>query len=156
MVFFKSMNYVMKQKICRHPEFLNSYEDLITLVKKLHSSLKIEGHLQTTTVNTHSSESINVNTAKWKNQKPTASVTIKVTSFKPSQGMFFDGDCNYCCKRRHKEQDCYKKKSDNTESRTLSTDSASGSNCVTAASEAPVKVTVKPKSKKGAASSAEK
>ena len=64
MVFFKGINYVIKQKIHRHPEFLNSHKDLITLIKKLHSSLKTEGHLQTTTVNTHSSEGINVNTAK--------------------------------------------------------------------------------------------
>ena len=45
MIFFKGMNYVMKQKICRHSEFLNSCEDLITLVKKLCPSLKTEGHL---------------------------------------------------------------------------------------------------------------
>ena len=45
MVFFKGMNYAIKQKICRHPEFSNSYEDLITLVKKLCSSLETEGHL---------------------------------------------------------------------------------------------------------------
>ena len=64
MVFFKSMNYVMKQKICRHSEFSNSCEDLITLVKKLCSSLKTEGHLQTTIANTHFSEGINTNTAK--------------------------------------------------------------------------------------------
>ena len=64
MIFFKSMNYVMKQKICRHPEFSNSYKDLITLVKKLCPSFETEGHLQTTTVNTHFSESINTNTAK--------------------------------------------------------------------------------------------
>ena len=63
-VFFKSMNYVIKQKIYRHPEFSNPYEDLITLTKKLHPSLKTEGHLQTTTMNTHFSESTNVNTAK--------------------------------------------------------------------------------------------
>ena len=69
--------------------------------------------------------------------------------------MFFNGDCNYCCRHRHKEQDCLKKKSDNTESRTLLTDSTSGSNCVTAASEAPVKITAKLKSKKDAASSVE-
>ena len=65
--------------------------------------------------------------------------------------MFFDGDCNYCHKCRHKEQDCYKKKSDNIEGRPLSTDSASSSNCVAAASKTPVKL----KLKKGAASSAE-
>ena len=65
--------------------------------------------------------------------------------------MFFDGDCNYCHKHRHKEQDCHKKKSDNTEGRPLSTGLTSSSNCVAAASEAPVKL----KSKKGAASSAE-
>ena len=82
-------------------------------------------------------------------------MTIKVTSFKPSQGIFFNGDCNYCCKCRHKEQDCYKKKSDNTEGRTLLTDLTSDSNCITAASEAPVKITAKSKLKKGAASSAE-
>ena len=64
MVFFKSINYAIKQKICRHSEFLNSCKDLITLVKKLHSSLRTEGHLQTTTANTHFSKSINVNTAK--------------------------------------------------------------------------------------------
>ena len=64
MIFFKSINYVIKQKICRHSEILNSYKDLITLIKKLHSSLKTEGHLQTTTVNTHFSSDINVNTAK--------------------------------------------------------------------------------------------
>ena len=65
--------------------------------------------------------------------------------------MFFNGDCNYCCKCGHKEQDCHKKKSDNTESMPLSTDLASSSNCVIAASRAPVKL----KSKKGAVSSAE-
>ena len=64
MVFFKGMNYVMKQKICRHSEFSNSCEDLITLMKKLHSSLETEGHLWITTVNTHFSEDINTNTAK--------------------------------------------------------------------------------------------
>ena len=64
MVFFKSMNYAIKQKICEHPEFLNSYKDLVTLVKKLHSSLKTEGHLQTTTVNTLFSEGTNINTVK--------------------------------------------------------------------------------------------
>ena len=64
MIFFKGMNYVIKQKICRHLKFSNSYEDLITLTKKLHSSLKTEGHLQTTTANTHFSEGINVNTVK--------------------------------------------------------------------------------------------
>ena len=64
MVFFKGMNYIMKQKICEHPEFSNSYKDLITLVKKLCSSLETEGHLQTTTVNTHFSEGTNMNTAK--------------------------------------------------------------------------------------------
>ena len=64
MIFFKSINYVIKQKICRHSKFLNSCEDLITLVKKLHSSLKTKGHLQTTTVNAHFSNDINVNTAK--------------------------------------------------------------------------------------------
>ena len=45
MVFFKGINYVMKQKICRHLKFLNSCKDLVTLVKKLHPSLKTEGHL---------------------------------------------------------------------------------------------------------------
>ena len=64
MIFFKSINYVIKQKICKHLKFLNSYKDLITLVKKLCPSLKTEGHLQTITVNAHFSESINVNTAK--------------------------------------------------------------------------------------------
>ena len=64
MVFFKSINYIIKQKICRHSEFSNSYEDLITLIKKLCPSLKTEGHSQTTTVNTHFSDDINVNTAK--------------------------------------------------------------------------------------------
>ena len=44
MIFFKSINYAMKQKICRHSEFLNSYEDLVTLMKKLHPSLETEGH----------------------------------------------------------------------------------------------------------------
>ena len=44
MVFFKSMNYVIKQKIHRHPEFSNSHKDLIILIKKLHSSLETEGH----------------------------------------------------------------------------------------------------------------
>ena len=63
-IFFKSMNYVIKQKIYRHSEFLNSYKDLITLIKKLHSSLEIEGHSQTTTVNTYFSEDINMNTVK--------------------------------------------------------------------------------------------
>ena len=63
-VFFKGIDSAMKQKICRHSEFLNSCKDLITLVKKLHSSLKTEGHSQTTTTNTHSSRSINMNTAK--------------------------------------------------------------------------------------------
>ena len=66
MIFFKGMNYVIKQKICRHSKFLNSCEDLVTLVKKLHSSLETEGHLQTTTTNTYFSEGTNVNTAKWK------------------------------------------------------------------------------------------
>ena len=64
MVFFKSINYVMKQKICEHSEFSNSCKDLVTLTKKLHPSLKTEGHSQTTTVNTHSSRSINMNTVK--------------------------------------------------------------------------------------------
>ena len=64
MIFFKSINYVMKQKICRHSKFSNSCEDLITLVKKLHPSLETEGHSQTTTVNTHSSEGTNMNTVK--------------------------------------------------------------------------------------------
>ena len=64
MIFFKSINYIIKQKICRHPEFLNSCKDLVTLIKKLHSSLKTEGHSQTITVNTHFSDSINMNTAK--------------------------------------------------------------------------------------------
>ena len=64
MIFFKSIDYVIKQKIHKHSEFLNSYKDLITLVKKLHSSLETEGYLQTTTVNTHFSNSINVNTVK--------------------------------------------------------------------------------------------
>ena len=64
MVFFKGINYAMKQKICRHSEFSNSHKDLITLTKKLHPSFRTEGHLQTTTVNTHSSGGINVNTAK--------------------------------------------------------------------------------------------
>ena len=45
----------------------------------------------------------------------------------------------------------YKKKSDNTKSRTLSTNLTSSSNCVAAVSKAPVKL----KSKKGTASSAE-
>ena len=44
-IFFKGIYYVIKQKIHRHSKFLNSYKDLITLVKKLHSSLKTEGHL---------------------------------------------------------------------------------------------------------------
>ena len=69
--------------------------------------------------------------------------------------MFFDGDCNYCHKCRHKEQDCYKKKFNNTESRLLLTDLASSSNCVTAAFKTPVKITATLKSKKSAASSAE-
>ena len=64
MIFFKSINYVIKQKICKHPEFSNSCKDLITLIKKLCSSLKTEDHLQTTTVNTHFSDDTNVNTAK--------------------------------------------------------------------------------------------
>ena len=64
MIFFKGINYVIKQKIHRHSEFLNSYKDLITLIKKLHSSLKTEGHLQTAIMNTHFSNDINVNTAK--------------------------------------------------------------------------------------------
>ena len=64
MIFFKSINYTIKQKICEYFKFLNSYKDLITLVKKLHSSLKTEGHSQTTTINTHFSDSINTNTAK--------------------------------------------------------------------------------------------
>ena len=69
--------------------------------------------------------------------------------------MFFNGDCNYCDKCRHKKQDCYKKKSDNTEDRTLLIDLTSSSNCVTAVSETSVKITTKLKLKKGAASSAE-
>ena len=63
-IFFKSINYVIKQKIYRYSEFLNSYKDLITLVKKLHSSLKTEGHSQTITANAYFSNSININTVK--------------------------------------------------------------------------------------------
>ena len=82
-------------------------------------------------------------------------MTIKVISSEPSQEMFFNDDCNYCCRCRHKEQDCLKKKSDNTEGRTLLTDLTSSSNCVTAASEASVKIIIKSRLKKNAASSAE-
>ena len=64
MIFFKGINYAIKQKIYRHSKFLNSYKDLITLIKKLHSSLKTEGHSQTTTANTHFSKDINTNTVK--------------------------------------------------------------------------------------------
>ena len=64
MIFFKSINYVIKQKICRYSKFLNSCEDLITLIKKLYSSLKTESHLQTTTVNTYFSGDTYINTAK--------------------------------------------------------------------------------------------
>ena len=64
MIFFKSINYAIKQKICRHSEFLNSYKDLITLIKKLCPSLKTKDHSQTTTVNAHFSDDINVNTVK--------------------------------------------------------------------------------------------
>ena len=63
-IFFKSINYAIKQKICRHSKFLNSCKDLITLIKKLCPSLKTEGHLQTITVNAHFSDSINTNTVK--------------------------------------------------------------------------------------------
>ena len=69
--------------------------------------------------------------------------------------MFFNDDCNYCGKCRHKKQDCLKKKSNNTESRTLLTDLASSSNCVAAVFKALIKITVKLKLKKSAASSAE-
>ena len=64
MIFFKSIDYFIKQKICRHSEFLNSYKDLVTLIKKLCSSLKTEGYLQTITVNAHFSDDININTIK--------------------------------------------------------------------------------------------
>ena len=67
MVFFKSINYAMKQKICEHLKFSNSYKDLVTLIKKLCPSLKTEGHLQTTTANAYFSDGTYVNTAKWKN-----------------------------------------------------------------------------------------
>ena len=69
--------------------------------------------------------------------------------------MFFNDNCNYCNKYRYKKQDCLKKKSDNTESRTLLIGLASSSNCVIAVSETSIKITVKLKVKKSAASSAE-
>ena len=82
-------------------------------------------------------------------------MTIKVISSELLQEVFFNDDCNYCCRHEYKKQDCLKKKSDNTESRTLLTDSASSSNCVAAAFKTSVKITTKLKLKKSAASSAE-
>ena len=54
-----------------------------------------------------------------------------------------------------KKQDCFKKKSDNTESRTLLTDLTSSSNCIVAAFKTLIKITVKLKLKKSVAFSAE-
>lgn len=102
-------------------------------------------------MNINFNESISVNTVKWKDSKSITSVTTKVISSEPSWRVFFDDDCNYCDKCEHKKQNCLKKKSDNIESRTLSTGSASGSNCVTAVFE----TIVKSKLKKNAAFSAE-
>ncbi|SLM35423.1 hypothetical protein LPUS_04695 [Lasallia pustulata] len=133
MIFFKGLDQAMKQKICGHPVFPNSHEDLITLAKKLQPSIGTEAHLQTTTINTGSSESTSANVAKWSPRKPSMSITTKL----------------------HKKLDCLKKKSDNTAGRTLPTILASGSNHVVAASGATAKVVAKPKLKKGAASTPE-
>ena len=64
MIFFKGINHVMKQKICKHPEFSNSCEDLITLTKKLCLSIETETHSQTITANTNFSESISAKPVK--------------------------------------------------------------------------------------------
>ena len=44
MIFFKGLDQAMKQKICGHPVFPNSREDLVTLAKKLQPSIGTEAH----------------------------------------------------------------------------------------------------------------
>ena len=155
MIFFKGLDQAMKQKIRGHPVFPNSREDLVTLAKKLRPSIGTDTHSRTTTANAGSSGSTSANITKRNDRKPSISITAKLHDPEPSRDRFFDGECNYCGKRGYKELDCLKKKSDNTTGKTLPTSLASGSNRVAAASRATVKVTAKPKPKKGAASTTE-
>ncbi|SLM40198.1 Zinc finger, CCHC-type [Lasallia pustulata] len=150
MVFFKGLDQAMKQKICGHPVFPNSQEDLVILAKKLHPSIGSEPHSRATTANAGFNVSTSAKTTKRNDRKPsTTTVTTKLPELESPRDRFFDGDCNYCGKRGHKELDCLKKKSDNTMGKTLPTGPASGSNRVAATSRAATKVTARPKPKKG-------
>ncbi|SLM37804.1 Zinc finger, CCHC-type [Lasallia pustulata] len=156
MVFFKGLDQAMKQKIRRHPVFPNSREDLVTLAKKLRPSIGSETHSRATTTNAGFNASSSAKTTKQNDRKPsTMTVTTKLPELEPPQDRFFDGDCNYCGKRGHKELDCLKKKSDNTMGKTLPTGLASGSNRVAATSRAAIKVTARPKPKKDTTSTTE-
>ena len=78
MIFFKGLDQAMKQKIHGHPVFPNSYEDLVTLMKKLRPSIGTEAYLQTTTTNTGSSGRTSANVAKRNPRKPSMSVITKL------------------------------------------------------------------------------
>ncbi|SLM36152.1 Ribonuclease H-like domain [Lasallia pustulata] len=150
MVFFKGLDQALKQKICGHPVFPNSREDLVTLAKKLRPSIGSEPHSWATTANAGFNASTSAKTTKRNDRKPsTTTITTKLPELEPLQDTFFDGDCNYCGKHGHKELDCLKKKSDNTMGKTLPTGLASGSNHIAATSRAATKITARPKPKKG-------
>ncbi|SLM36518.1 Zinc finger, CCHC-type [Lasallia pustulata] len=156
MIFFKGLDQAMKQKIHGHPVFPNSQEDLVTLAKKLRPSIGSETHSQAITANAGFNASTSVKTTKRNDCKPsTTTVTTKLLELELSRDRFFNGDCNYCGKRGHKELDCLKKNSDNAMGKTLPTGPASGSNRVTATSRAATKVTTRPKPKKGTTSTTE-
>ncbi|SLM35363.1 Reverse transcriptase domain [Lasallia pustulata] len=104
MVFFKGLDQAMKQKICGHPVFPNSREDLVTLAKKLRPSIGSEPHSLATTANAGFNASTSAKTTKQNDRKPsTTTVTTKLPELEPPRDRFFDGDCNYCGKHGHKE-----------------------------------------------------
>ena len=65
MIFFKGMNSVIRWKIHKYSVFLNSCEDLMTLVKKLCFSVDLKISIWTVSVNF--TENLNMNFSfKWK------------------------------------------------------------------------------------------
>ncbi|SLM34638.1 hypothetical protein LPUS_03498 [Lasallia pustulata] len=84
MVFFKGLDQAMRQKICGHPMFPNSQEDLVTLAKKLRPSIGSEPHSRATTANAGFNASTSAKTTKRNNRKPsTTTVTTKLPELEP-------------------------------------------------------------------------
>ena len=108
MIFFKSINSVMRWKIYEHSVFLNLYKNLITLIKKL--CLSVNNEISIWIVSVDFTENLNTNFSfKWKKWKSITSSFIKVTEYNILWEKF-ENDCHYCRKYDHKELNCLKKK----------------------------------------------